>query len=276
MGNRVSMGNRLVSIHALLAECDPYTLLSIRRLRVSIHALLAECDMEEISDGVWAMKFQSTHSLRSATILFDCLNAQGAVSIHALLAECDEEWSAPGYDTKGFNPRTPCGVRLSFFFRNCKRKKGFQSTHSLRSATRIYSQFGQDFPFQSTHSLRSATSRFRNPGAAGDSFNPRTPCGVRPYSGRAYDVCLEVSIHALLAECDLRFPTAWKQWNRFQSTHSLRSATSKTLSSGLAKMVSIHALLAECDKSQEVDCITEDGFNPRTPCGVRQGGKQTK
>ena len=33
-----------VSIHALLAECDPLTVEDVSGLEVSIHALLAECD----------------------------------------------------------------------------------------------------------------------------------------------------------------------------------------------------------------------------------------
>ena len=58
-------------------------------------------------------KFQSTHSLRSATpnTLKDSLKI--AVSIHALLAECDPWAVAPALEDLGFNPRTPCGVRLA-------------------------------------------------------------------------------------------------------------------------------------------------------------------
>ncbi len=56
------------------------------------------------------------------------------------------------------------------------------------------------------------------------SFNPRTPCGVRP--------ALE----------DLDMVHVW-----FQSTHSLRSATPTMPRDSLKVVVSIHALLAECD-----------------------------
>nr|DAY99840.1 MAG TPA: hypothetical protein [Caudoviricetes sp.] len=55
----------------------------------------------------------------------------------------------------------------------------FQSTHSLRSATRSILRVGIQLRFQSTHSLRSATDR------------------VFPYHAHS-----GVSIHALLAECD--------------------------------------------------------------------------
>ena len=80
----------------------------------------------------------------------------------------------------------------------------------------------------------------------GQSFNPRTPCGVRHTPHLSHS-----------------------QTGRFQSTHSLRSATVRKCSSLEAAMVSIHALLAECDL---VGCRENSrmfGFNPRTPCGVR-------
>ena len=123
---------------------------------VSIHALLAECDQWLLSRGYTP-----------------------TVSIHALLAECDSNFLLLFRRGSGFNPRTPCGVRpipRSF----TPPAKRFQSTHSLRSATRrimqeqkeqyvsIHALLAEcDFPcfvpgigrllFQSTHSLRSAT-----------------------------------------------------------------------------------------------------------------------
>ena len=99
-------------------------------------------------------------------------------------------------------------------------------------------------------------------------FNPRTPCGVRPVT-----------------------PGAIRRTYRFQSTHSLRSATvgigqevngslvsihallaecdMTSWSGNSALMVSIHALLAECDMFSIVYDPENSGFNPRTPCGVR-------
>ena len=78
-------------------------------------------------------------------------------------------------------------------------------------------------------------------------FNPRTPCGVR--------------LGRLLA-CKHLF--------LFQSTHSLRSATHQIVHYGGALPVSIHALLAECDGGGPCLGPGRPGFNPRTPCGVRQ------
>ena len=100
--------------------------------------------------------------------------------------------------------------------------------------------------FQSTHSLRSATEAGRRM--------------VRTY---------DVSIHALLAECDrsasagltshgsfnprtpcgvrLACTRAHVTSTQFQSTHSLRSATVSAYRTRDRTPVSIHALLAECD-----------------------------
>ena len=167
------------------------------------------------------------------------------VSIHALLAECDSRslQSPPGQG--GFNPRTPCGVRLFPHSEQIPVNR-FQSTHSLRSATAGKQPVFSRQQFQSTHSLRSATIKSEWPkifkgvsihallaecdirgGQAGAyplCFNPRTPCGVRPPN------------FFNMASSD-----------RFQSTHSLRSATADSPHAPWRIHVSIHALLAECD-----------------------------
>ena len=193
-----------------------------------------------------AVLFQSTHSLRSATATLES-NAQGVtVSIHALLAECDRGSCSRGMNFCGFNPRTPCGVRprkptvLKTFFR-------FQSTHSLRSAT-PFDECNLSFFF---------------------SFNPRTPCGVRPWCWVVFKKSEQVSIHALLAECDGRFSVRLAVKIQFQSTHSLRSATVVGRNADARQVVSIHALLAECDAEPSCESYVIIGFNPRTPCGVR-------
>ena len=145
----------------------------------------------------------------------------------------------------------------------------FQSTHSLRSATGVTAPKHQARKeFQSTHSLRSATPTVRGlPG------------------GQA------VSIHALLAECDMAspfFPGVLVGFNprtpcgvRHQVEASgnaelgfnprtpcgVRPVRGKFL--GMMCMVSIHALLAECDPGPNDKHPPMGRFNPRTPCGVR-------
>ena len=181
-----------VSIHALLAECDPSARFHAVNRAVSIHALLAECDHQpgwgnddgtcfnprtpcgvRQSLGLGAVDhglFQSTHSLRSATQVTYVGGNWDQVSIHALLAECDAAGISWWWMLISFNPRTPCGVR-----REPRNSTAYTET------------------FQSTHSLRSATWR----------------------SGLPYCLC-PVSIHALLAECDggwLRRGALWWSFN---------------------------------------------------------------
>ena len=191
------------------------------------------------------VRFQSTHSLRSATRLVPTGgNRQGR-----------------------FNPRTPCGVRL---------------LSDVKTPVAV--------EFQSTHSLRSATSGAACTKTSSTSFNPRTPCGVRPDNG-------PVGVHLFLFQSthSLRSATilSGNRWIRrrfqsthslrsatrlnvslagngeFQSTHSLRSATAHAYFLQAARSVSIHALLAECDVKENPPPNRRNGFNPRTPCGVR-------
>ena len=125
----------IVSIHALLAECDQWTMATSRRptsfnprtpcgvrLRGSI------CLSVEF-------QFQSTHSLRSATDRIEIKQISFLVSIHALLAECDAGNMAETflYEVSIHALLAECDrvCRLSLYIGT-----GFQSTHSLRSATK--------------------------------------------------------------------------------------------------------------------------------------------
>ena len=122
--------------------------------------------------------------------------------LHALCKECDGRKPANNNHHSGFNPRTPCRVRLQA---------------AMCDVLRL--------PFQST----------------------RTPCGVRR-----------------------RIAHGRLSYAGFQSTHSLRSATYDPADIDTFLTVSIHALLAECDNRQLAGWLPAQGFNPRTPCGVRQ------
>ena len=100
------------------------------------------------------------------------------VSIHALLAECDPPVAYTQVARTGFNPRTPCGVRRHVQW-SPHTGQGFQSTHSLRSAT--VARTGKvETIMVSIHALL----------AECDSDIVRLWKAVN------------VSIHALLAECD--------------------------------------------------------------------------
>ncbi len=202
--SRAILGRLDVSIHALLTECDQPMLITIcpctrfnPRTPYGVRQLV-------FAAAYKLQQFQSTHSLRSATNGSFTLTAAPNVSIHALLTECDTGAAGGPGDGEGFNPRTPYGVRReepSAGFRStrvsihallteCDSRKtspsmelliGFQSTHSLRSATIVVAAVIH-FELVSIHALL-------------------TECDMiaAPSERQAM-----VSIHALLTECDLQ------------------------------------------------------------------------
>ena len=191
----------MVSIHALLAECDwialpledyqkgfnPRTPCGVRQqLRQDLQHKIWFQSTHSLRSATLALliihhdeRFQSTHSLRSATRLIELRLRVFRVSIHALLAECD-----------GVTP--------------------------LPASEKVW--------FQSTHSLRSATVKPEDLEGKLKSFNPRTPCGVRP------DISVllpSIPCFNPRTPCGVRrsTPRMLDPLPKFQSTHSLRSAT---------------------------------------------------
>ena len=169
--------------------------------------------------------FLSTLSLRRATLTDDVSTGGKIISIHALLAESD----------KYINSRAD----------NVKR---FLSTLSLRRATMILLRFFNvklNFYPRSPCGERQAIYPSSTPPKK--YFYPRSPCGERPSEVSERVPLAEISIHALLAESDLR-----------------------VLDGSTSSIISIHALLAESDLLTSV--VSSAGtidFYPRSPCGER-------
>ena len=141
--------------------------------------------------------------------------------------------------------------------------------------------------------LRQTTSMMRQ-----FYFNPRTPCGVRPYRELLKSAGISISIHAPLAGCDDRtrrhkdkeaisihaplagcdlrdLPEMWKASYFNPRTPCGVRQRGETGHAGTDK-ISIHAPLAGCDKSGRCWTLGKSNFNPRTPCGVRHGGEAVK
>ena len=59
----------LISIHAPREGCDPLDGAEIQPVQISIHAPREGCDREEAERRLWALKFQSTHPVRGATLI---------------------------------------------------------------------------------------------------------------------------------------------------------------------------------------------------------------
>ena len=104
----------------------------------------------------------------------------------------------------------------------------FQSTHSLRSATGRVSH-GYMLSRVSIHALLAECDRCGRRTFSGLlCFNPRTPCGVRRWQARAVSHREKFqSTHSLRSAtaCTRAHVTS----TQFQSTHSLRSATAPNL-----------------------------------------------
>ena len=128
-------GGGMISIHAPLAGCDHTT---GRRTSCSTHFNpRTPCGVRPLTDPqqLQARKFQSTHPLRGATftggaIFLFAFKFQSTHPLRGATVKAFRRVRENGH----FNPRTPCGVRLSIS--NCRgRYKRFQSTHPLRGAT---------------------------------------------------------------------------------------------------------------------------------------------
>ena len=169
----------------------------------------------------------------------------------------------------------------------------FQSTLSLRRATNSSIIFYIFKLFQSTLSLRRATGRpGRNP-EIHLNFNPRSPCGERPWDRINAIYHRQISIHALLAESDPDRHSLRCVCNHFnpRSPCGERPWVAPPWVSFL--IISIHALLAESDmfrargmmvvltfqstlslrratRAYKTMCYQTMYFNPRSPCGERR------
>ena len=81
-----------ISIHALLAESDPFEKFEgVIAIKISIHALLAESDAPRTGLTCGGGRFLSTLSLRRATVYGILPVSVAMISIHALLAESDSK-----------------------------------------------------------------------------------------------------------------------------------------------------------------------------------------
>ena len=199
----IMSGYARISIHALLAESDLFTLLcnllhnnfyprspcgerhsgnpqTRQRDAISIHALLAESDQGEERAN------QSGHY----------------ISIHALLAESDRLKPRQTRTDTNFYPRSPCGERQPWRkYRTAD--KAFLSTLSLRRATAIqHSQIDKHYNF---YPRSPCGERLHAPShnlCLRNNFYPRSPCGERRQTKQTCRAETSISIHALLAESD--------------------------------------------------------------------------
>ena len=169
---------------------------------ISIHALLAESDSVGYAARRRHRQFLSTLSLRRATT---------------------SPWVVMNV-RRDFYPRSPCGERRQLVAR-LVHVRLFLSTLSLRRATCCRTASSMSPQFLSTLSLRRATLQRPAFSSPCRNFYPRSPCGERRRKNNASVFQFIISIHALLAESDVRLLLQLTKVPLFLSTLSLRRAT---------------------------------------------------
>ena len=151
--------------------------------------------------ATFSHRFQSTSSVWRTTIRRHRLYSCKAISIHVLRVEDDRPTVSPGTSSVNFNPRPPCGGRLSPLSRP-NRKPLFQSTSSVWRTTKIDGFFSPGMKFQSTSSVWRTTH------------------------GQVIDVAFaSISIHVLRVEDDLQGFVRHLVVVQFQSTSSVWRTT---------------------------------------------------
>ena len=175
-----------------------------------------------------------------------------------------------GHPTTNFYPRSPCGERLRVPETLVPRRYQFLSTLSLRRATNA-----------------DCSCRSERP-----DFYPRSPCGERQARRDSRQQPAGISIHALLAESDLRLPTWAAKVRYFYPRSPCGERRSDKVGVAGGCVISIHALLAESDGGSGVGNWPRviflstlslrratstiwtierlsANFYPRSPCGER-------
>ena len=114
--------------------------------------------------------------------------------------------------------------------------------------------------FLSTLSLRRATCISSIINNVIDNFYPRSPCGERRWLRCWQLAARDISIHALLAESDLRVLDGSK--SSIISIHALLAESDliDEIQLEFNSLISIHALLAESDSSSSLDDILAGVF----------------
>ena len=240
--------------------------------------------------GKQQAEFQSTRPLRGATTRPAVVTITPDISIHAPLAGRDVRSPVCPTGGKYFNPRAPCGARLSPMLagllalhisihaplagrdrRICAvydQGTPFQSTRPLRGATERLGALHRKPIFQSTRPLRGATPDSRPAWAGWPDFNPRAPCGARRFLNRYV-------FRRQIFQSTRPLRGATHQYRRqemeqeFQSTRPLRGATEVDGGVVYEDGISIHAPLAGRDWQESAHRPNDCDFNPRAPCGAR-------
>ena len=107
---------------------------------------------------------------------------------------------------------------------------------------------------------------WHNPG----NFNPRSPCGERPASTPSSPRPWHFNPRSPCGERRVG-QTGGLRWTGFQSTLPVWGATISVIKGGTQNGISIHAPRVGSDNALRGCPACKINFNPRSPCGERQG-----
>ena len=121
----------------------------------------------------------------------------------------------------------------------------------------------------STHApLAGSDLRHEGIDPAGESFNPRSPCGERPEPKRT---TLTKEGFNPRSPCGERYHGPQSDPGRLVSTHApLAGSDEGQIAPSQPDLVSTHAPLAGSDRQAPWCTCAGAGFNPRSPCGERR------
>ena len=194
------------------------------------------------------------------------------ISTYAPLAGRDRSKVLRFYPYRDFNPRAPCGARLCFSVKGGGEVNNFNPRAPCGARRRARWYTIPKSVFQPTRPLRGATSLVAS-GSVSIIFQP-----TRPLRGATVQTLLVagsglISTHAPLAGRDkIRICSRLLSF-KFQPTRPLRGATDDLLADAVPNEISTHAPLAGRDNSRMVVTSELIDFNPRAPCGARQGAE---
>ena len=145
----------------------------------------------------------------------------------------------------------------------------FQSTLPVRGATAPGNCTRRN-PNISIHAPRAGSDPPRRSAETANSyFNPRSPCGERPFCGLRCTAQVHFNPRSPCGE--RRLPGVISQpFCLFQSTLPVRGATDMPDDAVQEMAISIHAPRAGSDHQHAYSAPASEHFNPRSPCGERQ------
>ena len=108
------------------------------------------------------------------------------------------------------------------------------------------------------------------------NFNPRIPCGMRPWSVMGFFIPLRFQSTHPMRDATSSVSKVLSNFFLFQSTHPMRDATKIRAKLVLMTTISIHASHAGCDIPFLVRVSPLKNFNPRIPCGMRPEARRNK